>query len=181
MSFMGEPFSPEFYPHMPYVWQAVKDNPRHTVLMLTKQPQNLLQYSPFPENVWVGCSATNTPSYQDAYRGLAEVEAKVRFISFEPLLGAIYTQGLCQIPPYYNPRRFPFDWAIIGARSPYSVKTFPRWDWVKEIIEACDNSGIPVFLKNNLRLPKYSCEGAIPFYKKVGGTMELRQEFPNNE
>lgn len=30
-----------------------------------------------------------------------------------------------------------------------------------------------------LNLNRYSSEGGIPFYKKAGGTMELRQEFPD--
>ncbi len=55
----------------------------------------------------------------------------------------------------------------------------PRWEWVKEIIEAANKASIPIFLKDNLGLPKYSEAGAMPFYKKIGGTMELRQEFPN--
>ena len=87
---------------------------------------------------------------------------------FEPLLGKIHPSFTEFV-----------DWAIIGAQSPYSEKTFPKWEWVKEIIEACDKASIPLFLKNNLRLPKLSCEGGMPFYKRhPSGTMELRQEFP---
>ena len=72
-------------------------------------------------------------------------------------------------------------WVILGAQTPRSEKTFPKWGWVKEIIDAADKANIPVFLKDNLGLPRLSREGAIPYYKKhPSGTMELRQEFPKD-
>ena len=35
-------------------------NSFHRFYLLTKQPQNLAKWSPFPENCWVGVTATNT-------------------------------------------------------------------------------------------------------------------------
>lgn len=70
-------------------------------------------------------------------------------------------------------------WVIIGRCTPVSENTFPKWEWVKEIIDAADKANVPVFLKDNLGLPRLSCEGSPPYYKKhSSGTMELRQEFP---
>ena len=108
-----------------------------------------------------------------AEKNFEDFKASHKFISFEPLQKRI-TLSL-DYACYYSG----ISWAIIGAQSPYSKKTVPKWEWVREIIEACDKAGIPVFLKNNLRLPKYSCEGGTPFYKlHPSGTMELRQELP---
>jgi protein gp37 len=172
MSFMGEPFSPEFKQDMPYIWQSIKDNPRHTVLMLTKQPQNLLQYSPFPSNCWVGYSATNPDMFIKGLRYISEIDAKVKFVSLEPLLEWNNFIG-------YNAWEL-LNWCIIGARTPYSEKTFPKWDWIEKIIVDCDKCGTPVFLKDNLRLPQYSCDGRHPFYElHRSGTLVLRQELPN--
>ena len=68
------------------------------------------------------------------------------------------------------------NWVIIGAQT--SPKKLPEWEWVEEIINACDKANIPAFLKNNLGLPRLSNDGATPFYKRhPSGTMELRQEF----
>ena len=155
-----------------HVKNLISLSPQHRFYLLTKQPQNLIKFIPFPDNCWVGVTATDTPSYQDAYRYLGEIEAKVRYISFEPLLGAIYTQGLNSIPPYSNPRGFPFDWVIIGACTgtkiammklieenpsltlmPFGTKwtAQPRLEWVKQIVDACDKARIPVFLKDNLK------------------------------
>lgn len=102
MSFMGEPFSPEFKQDMPHVWQAVKDNPRHTVMMLTKQPQNLLQYSPFPENVWVGYSATNPDMFINGLRYMSQIKATVKFVSLEPLLDWNSFITLAEKTPHFN-------------------------------------------------------------------------------
>jgi len=149
--------------------------PQHTFIFLTKRPENLIKYSPYPDNVWIGVSVTKRKELYPAVWGLTgEVKCGKRLLSFEPLLENILDQVL---PVEWDDS---IDWAIIGAQSPQSDKTFPEWDWVSDIINACDQMGIPVFLKNNLGLPKLSCEGATPFYKKhPSGTMILRQEFPN--
>ncbi len=57
--------------------------------LLTKQPQNLAKFSPFPKNVWLGVSATNQQQFDNAVKYLKEVEATVKYISFEPLLERI--------------------------------------------------------------------------------------------
>ena len=57
--------------------------------LLTKQPQNLIKFSPFPENCYVGVSATNQQQFDNAVKYLKEVKATVKYISFEPLLEQI--------------------------------------------------------------------------------------------
>ena len=69
--------------------QVMRDNPQHRFYTLTKQPQNLMKWSPFPLNCFVGVSATNQQQFDKAVKYLKEVEATVKFISFEPLLGHI--------------------------------------------------------------------------------------------
>jgi len=110
--------------------------------LLTKQPQNLIKFSPFPDNCWVGVTATNSDMFDTAFRYLMEIQAKVKYISFEPLLDWTRTQGL-----EFPLRRL--DWVIIGAQTkPYKP---PKIEWVQEIVEACDKARIPVFLKDNLK------------------------------
>ncbi|KKN44544.1 hypothetical protein LCGC14_0692240 [marine sediment metagenome] len=180
------------------VLQMIRACPQDRFYLLTKQPQKLTKFSPFPNNCYVGVSATDTPSYQDACVGLNEIEAKVRFLSFEPLLGAIYTQILNPITPYYNPRGIPFDWVIIGAQTSKSywdlaaehpnetdriMKYGKRWtfqpniEWVREIVEACEKSSVKVFLKDSLKplIDKSSNIVSLTQY----GSAKLRQEFPN--
>jgi len=83
-----------FHDSIPDLWRKdifamVGQFPEHTHLFLTKQPQNLPQWSPFPSNCYVGVSATNQHQFDEAVKYLKEVEATVKFISFEPLLERI--------------------------------------------------------------------------------------------
>jgi len=161
------------------VLEVIKRNPQHRFYLLTKQPQNLAKFSPFPDHCYVGVTATDRLSFNMAIHELLKVEAKVKYISFEPLLFNPFE------PPPSIPKLDDKDillstikWVIIGAQTnPYKP---PKIEWVREIIEACDKAGIPVFLKNNLGWPRLSDAGAMPFYKRLpSGTMELRQEMPN--
>ncbi|KKL08345.1 hypothetical protein LCGC14_2576780 [marine sediment metagenome] len=142
----------------PFVFDVIENCPQHRFLFLTKQPQNLAKWAPFPRNAWVGVSVTDSASYQDACTYLGQIEGgtypdthplPVRFISFEPLLGAIYTPILNPGAPAVNPTGLPFNWVIIGAQTKPTV--MPKVEWVKEIVEAADQAGIPVFLKNSLK------------------------------
>ncbi len=147
--------------------------PDITFIFLTKQPQNLAKWSPFPKNCWVGVSATNAKEILAAGRGLERVEASVRFLSLEPLLGHIGGEWLESWL-----KAGVFNWLIIGEKTPYSVKTAPRKVWVKELIEAADKAGIPVFLKKNLKplfIEKEEPSWMVGWKNKPG---ELRQEFP---
>jgi len=146
--------------------------PQHTFIFLTKKPQNLAKWSPFPSNTYIGVSVTNQEQYDRAIEYLKNVEAPVKFLSFEPLLSEIKLD-------LRDLKRAGISWVIIGAQAPRSIKTFPNWEWVREIIDACDIIKIPVFLKNNLGLSKYDSGGFLPYYKRhSSGTMELRQELP---
>lgn len=149
--------------------QVMRDCPQHRFYTLTKQPQNLLEWK-FPENCWVGVTVCNDRMLDIAVDKLEDIQAKIKFISFEPLLERL-TLSL-DYAFYYSGT----DWLIIGAQTkPYKL---PKIEWVQEIVEAADRVGIPIFLKDNLRsiLPLDR-----PFYKPIlGGRDEgnwvLRQE-----
>jgi len=118
--------------------------PQHRFYLLTKQPQNLTKFSPFPDNCWVGVSATNWLQFSDALGHLATIGAKIKYLSFEPLLEEIKLDMLQKMlfPRVVN-------WVIIGAQTkPYKP---PKIEWVREIVEACDKAGAKVFLKDSLK------------------------------
>ena len=126
------------------VMNTIKECPQHRFYLLTKQPQNLIKWSPFPDNCWVGVSATNWLMFSDALGELTHIKAKVKYISFEPLLEQIRLDELQKLLF----QKGNLDWVIIGAQTKPTI--MPKIEWVKEIVEACDNANIPVFLKNNL-------------------------------
>ena len=124
------------------LFNVIKECPQHRFYLLTKQPQNLANLNPFPSNCWVGATATNTEQYKQALVGLRAVKAKVKYISFEPLLEYIPIN-----PPYDLDD---LNWVIIGGKSGKD-KFYPPEEWIKEIEKAADKVRIPVFEKDNLR------------------------------
>jgi len=147
--------------------------PNKTFIFLTKQPQNLPKV--FPDNCWVGVSSTNNFTYLG---DLKNVKAKVKFISFEPLLS--WDMGLIHQRETFHEilNKLGITWVIIGQQTPQNKKTMPKVEWIKDIVTACDKAEIPVFLKNNL---KQSLPFDVAFREKDkdGISMSfLRQEMP---
>ena len=162
---------------VPYDWQerifnTIRINPWHRFYLLTKQPQNLPQWSPFPDNCWVGVTATDNRMFNYGLAYLSEVKAKVKYASLEPLLGRIEPVGIGSSI---------LDWLIIGGQSG-KQRFYPPEEWIEEIVEAADKVKLPIFMKDNLKpiLPDRE-----PSYRKLGegagyiALSPLRQELPN--
>jgi len=148
-----------------------------TFIFLTKCPQNLIKFSPFPENCWVGVTATTARGFGNALQYMPDVKSEVKFVSFEPLLERIRV----------TERLDDFQWLIIGQQTPVSKKTEPKIEWVREIVEAADKAGVKVFLKNNLK-PLLTSQGSQDnrFWRDMTDSRgfeplhtELRQEMPD--
>jgi len=148
--------------------------PEHRFYLRTKQPQNLPAWSPFPDNCWVGVPATDSEQYSRAVYWLKEIEAKVKYILLEPLLERIQLKAWpWQLFPEGKPKGI-CDQVIIGAQTkPYKP---PEIEHIREIVEACDKAGVPVFLRNNL-VPLFNTQKTIPRW--ATNQTGLRQEMPN--
>jgi len=120
------------------IFKTVKDNPKHTFIFLTKRPQNLAKWE-FPPNCWVGASADSYFHLFKATRYLPEVKARVKFISFEPLLESM-------VGPRFNLDGI--NWLIIGSQT--QPVRHPEKEWCREIIKAADKAGVAVFVKEPL-------------------------------
>jgi protein gp37 len=73
------------------VFDVMERARRHTFLVLTKRPERLAELAPrlpWPSNVWMGVSIENR-RFVGRAELLRRVPAAVRFISAEPLLGAL--------------------------------------------------------------------------------------------
>ena len=173
---MGELFGP----WVPREWQerifdCIKANPQHRFYLLTKQPQELKGWSPFSPNCWVGVTATNQMFWNEALRHLTDVKASVKYVSIEPCLGQI-------LPDPYTMQKAQLGWLIIGAQTkPYKPPTIAQ---VREIVEAADRAGVPVFLKDNLKPLLYGVIGLhAPYWADISSDnpsdWKLRQEMPS--
>jgi len=166
------------------VMNFIEACPQHRFYLLTKQPQRLSEFSPFPDNCWVGVTATNYDMFIDACGYLCSLKAKggikVAFISLEPLLSWEDTDQFCQFWCQHGGINWLIPGACTGTKAEMAelVQRYPAltlmpygkiWTaqppiaWLREIVEAADKAGIKVFLKDNLRglLPKEP-----PFYTK---------------
>ncbi len=169
--------------HKDEIFETIRHCPQHKFLFLTKNPERLKEWEGFPDNCWVGVSVTDRESFNNAVWHLKDIDAKVRYLSFEPLLGQTVAGILDNHHdwPVMNGSILQniIHWAIIGSQTKPTV--MPKIEWVSEIVQACDNAGIPVFLKDSLEL----LLGQNPDYKKWQGTYPdgnnlygLRQEMP---
>lgn len=87
---------------------------------------------PWPANVWVGVSVENT-DVADRVDELREVQAAVRFLSCEPLLGPLHDLDLDRV-----------GWVIAGGESgPGARPMDPAWP--ARLRDACQTAGVPYF------------------------------------
>ena len=158
---MGELFMDNHETWTSQVLDTITKCGEQTFITLTKQSRNLWQWSPFPKNCWVGVSATCENEVVNACRDLCHAQAPVKFLSIEPLLRWDKHGRMEWFRSAMALGRI--KWIIVGARTnPYRP---PAREAVDEIVRGADESGVRVFLKDNLQ-PLYPDE-------------QLRQEWPD--
>ncbi|MDO9492828.1 DUF5131 family protein [Acetobacterium sp.] len=143
------------------VMKACANAPQHNYLFLTKNPERyaelinagLIISAP---NMWYGSTATS--SRMKRFVRLAQDNAKYNtFISIEPLTEK------WDINPYGEFENT--QWVIIGAETGNrKEKVVPEKEWIEEIVEQCDKTKTPVFMKDIL----------VP----IIGEENMRREFP---
>lgn len=132
------------------VLKVAEETPRHTFQFLTKYPENIGKDYQFADNIWIGATVTKQ---SEVYRidEIKKVNARVKFISFEPLLENI---------DYHLGQRNPFreiDWVIIGKLTgSKEVELDPAWvqniiDQAQEVNNILPHIAMPIFMKNNLK------------------------------
>ena len=152
------------------------------VQLLTKRPENILRMVPpewrdeWPAHIWVGTTVEDQRRAEERIPHLLRVPAEVRFLSCEPLLGAVKLD----LRERYRPRRgscdggcldrdeytstdgalrcgrcgYPssgsprpgVDWVIVGGESGASARPFDL-AWARSIVAQCRDAGVPVFVK----------------------------------
>lgn len=119
------------------VLMSIRFADQHQYQVLTKRSQRLREMSlglKWPDNAWVGVSVENR-DYVYRVEDLKQVEAAVRFLSIEPLIGAIPKIDLSGI-----------DWVIVGGESGPGARPIKK-EWVVDIRNQCELQGVPFFFK----------------------------------
>lgn len=98
-------------------WEVIRKTPHHTWQILTKRPERISKCLPKDwgegwNNVWIGVTVENEKAFDERIPILDRIEAKTKFVSFEPLIGRIEINESRRTMMAGN-----IDWAIIGGES----------------------------------------------------------------
>lgn len=119
------------------VFDVIAETPQHTYQLLTKRSRRLASVAEkldWPPNLWMGVSVEND-RYTFRMDHLRAVDASVRFVSAEPLLGPLDDLDLSDI-----------HWLIAGGESgPHSRSA--DGEWIRSLKDQCANLGVPFFFK----------------------------------
>jgi protein gp37 len=119
------------------IFDTMAKAPWHTFQVLTKRAERLEAIGrnlAWPDNVWMGVSV-EAQDYLYRIDHLRNTGARVRFISFEPLLGGLGKIDLHGI-----------HWAIVGGESGPRARPIDK-EWVLEIRDQCISTDVPFFFK----------------------------------
>jgi len=119
--------------------QLFERHPEREFQLLTKRIGRAMlfyrQRGNVPRNVWIGCTIGERKRLRRLEQ-LREINAKVRFVSFEPLiedLGELDLKGI--------------QWAIVGGESDRSSPRLMSPDWALNIQRICNGDGVAFFFK----------------------------------
>lgn len=138
----------------------------HRFQILTKRSGRLVELNsllPWSENIWMGVSVENE-DYTYRIDDLRQTNARIKFLSVEPLLGPINKMELKNI-----------DWVIVGGESGPGARPMKE-EWVIAIRDVCKKAKVPFFFKQwggvNKKKTGSILEGKtykqMPLLKKAG-------------
>jgi len=112
----------------------------HQYQVLTKRPENILPFLEkhelhIPDNVWIGATVERG-DFKHRIDTLRRIPAKIRFISFEPLIGAIGPVNLDGI-----------HWGIGGGESGGNSSRRCNYEWATELRDEHERQGVAFFWK----------------------------------
>jgi protein gp37 len=119
------------------VFKVMNDNPQHVFQVLTKRGQRLLDVHEklkWTHNIWMGVSVEEQ-KVESRVEYLRKTNARVKFLSLEPLIGPLPNLNLNKI-----------DWVIVGGESGHSPRPMDE-DWVLDIQEQCVKADVAFFFK----------------------------------
>lgn len=119
------------------VFDVMQRSRQHIFQVLTKRSERLLDLAPllpWPENVWMGVTVEHH-NYGFRAEHLRQTEAKIKFLSIEPMLGPLTDLDLSGI-----------DWVIVGGESGPKARPMNP-DWVRAVRDQCDKANVLFFFK----------------------------------
>jgi protein gp37 len=119
------------------VFEVMNNTPQHTYQVLTKRADRLFEihhHLNWTGNIWMGVSVENN-KVKDRIDFLRETDAKVKFLSCEPLIGPLTNLNLDGI-----------HWVIVGGESGRKARPMNE-SWVWDIKQQCEDQNTAFFFK----------------------------------
>lgn len=119
------------------VFEVMNRCPQHTFQVLTKRADRMYQFShelTWTPNIWMGVSVEDERALW-RIEFLRGCDAKVKFLSCEPLIGPLGNLDVCGI-----------DWVIVGGESGHKPRPMLE-NWVQTIRVQCELAGVAFFFK----------------------------------
>lgn len=126
------------FKYIDQVMQVIKQTPHHTYQILTKRAERMAEYyvsRSIPNNIWQGVTVEDRAYGVPRIDELRKVDARIRFLSVEPLLediGEINLDGI--------------HWVIVGGESGAKARPMDE-TWVLAIQEQCKKQNAAFFFK----------------------------------
>lgn len=156
--FEDKPDQPEMDEWRGDLFDLINRTPHLDWLLLTKRPENVRkawhwELMGYPPNVWIGTSVENQEQADKRIPALLTIPAAVRFLSMEPLLGAVSVEIIDGVF-YDGGMPFPWqrlenpgiNWVIVGGESGPNARPMHP-DWARRIQVECQRAGVPFFFK----------------------------------
>ena len=133
-------------------------------------------------NVWLGTSVEDQATADERIPQLLACPAAVRWVSYEPALGAVdFTQALAVCDRHGEPSGPRCDpdgspavkWIVVGGESGHGARPFDV-QWARDTIGQCREAGVAVFVKQLGADPIDSWNGCI-ISKRVNAHERHRQ------
>lgn len=120
------------------VFDVIARTPHHTFQVLTKRAERLasfFKHRPVPSNAWIGVSVEDQEYGVPRIDHLRKVNARIRFLSVEPLLKDVGQLDLTGI-----------HWVIVGGESGPKARPM-KAEWVEDIQNQCKLQKVQFFFK----------------------------------
>lgn len=126
------------------LWPLIEATPYLDWLLLTKRPECVGDHVPWgrrwPHNVWIGTTVENQHWADKRLPLLMHYPAAVRFVSCEPLLGALDLGRWLRAAPRQ------LDWVIAGGESGHKARPMNP-AWARALRDQCKDAGVPFHFK----------------------------------
>jgi protein gp37 len=127
------------FPFVDSVFDTMEKADWHTFQILTKRSSRMRDYvnrryegDAAPSHIWLGTSVEDG-SRKSRIRHMRQMNASIRFLSVEPLIGPMGRMELDGI-----------DWVIVGGESGPRARPMEP-DWVREVRDQCNEAGVAFF------------------------------------